>query len=252
MTGLNDLEYNEKLKRVLSWPLPAPCENQADYDRCYERRDMLANFSYSSDKRAEAKRSEIDVLLGAYEKALVLYNRRFLLKDGIARLIAKYMAWTKYFTAIDSKVAFKEAKDHDVLRKTVDENGVICLYVVGLNFDVGDNTFTVDRRGRQHRQRNKTIGRQAIYVSNKYPFENDELKQFVADIPTLDPTFKEAVVGSGKNAIPGIAMPGKDRTTLYEYFMNSPHAQRPDFTPRDPWEAYMRPVAEVVNGELFS
>ena len=143
-------------------------ENESDYEIAYIIKGYLCTASCYTFNNNHSENDRVWELENVYGKAMAKYNKRFLFKNPEAILIANYLLSSKYYVNIDNFEVISIAKKLNILRKS---NGY--LYVVGLSKKVGDNVFTVDCKGRGHRQYQNTIGRQA------FPFSNQRYEEFI-------------------------------------------------------------------------
>lgn len=192
------------IARLDEFEAPFPIKNEADYTKADAVRRMLSglacytfNTKHTEDKRVWA----LESLWGA---AVAKYNRRLLLRNKDAKLVARYLLWTYRFPHIDPRAAFILARRHGVLRVASRRDGTQpTLCVVGLERAVGDNVFTMDRFGRHHRRYGKTIGRQALTVVRPLPWEGADAEAFLESIPELDPSYHVTNIGDFKHAARG-------------------------------------------------
>ena len=73
---------------------------------------------------------------------------------------ARYVIWSYIFRDVDHAKVLDHLKGSGLLRRDADGR----VLVLGLSAKVGDNLFSVDRRGREHRRYVDTLGRQGFYV----------------------------------------------------------------------------------------
>ena len=161
---------NEILANLRVFENDFKIENESDYEIAYVIKGYLCTASCYTFNNNHIENDRVWALEYVYGKAMAKYNKRFLLKDPDAVLIANYLLSSKYYINIDNIAIISIAKKHNILRKS---NGY--LYVVGLNKKIGDNLFTVDCKGREHRQYRNTIGRQA------FPFAMQRYEELIND-----------------------------------------------------------------------
>jgi len=173
--------------------------NEERYERglaCKSAITSLWCYKFNND----IKNAELDKKVSLYDagwgKALAAYNRKFLIKDKSVKSLANYLVWRYARKDLDTVKVLKAAIKYGILRKN--EQG--SFFVVGLIKKVGDNMFSTDRRGRDHRQYVDTIGRQAFRVNNYHKEVFANHKTLIAEIPMLHHLDNETYIGSGKGA----------------------------------------------------
>lgn len=245
-----------ELARLEDYENPAAPECEAQYletDRIRRLLSSLACFaSYGTSECAHAMRLERE-----YCELVSRYNTRLELPAGDDRALARYLLWPKIFVGIPAAVAFLEARDRGLLRKCVNpyEPCGYALFVVGLRCKVGDNSTRTDRKGREHRQFCRTIGRQAISVLGPMPYEGNELRDFMSTIPDLPETYFTARVGKCKGDIRPIGFSQKEQRRVFDLLRASAHRERPRILPEPapapPAPPRLAPAPLPVNGDLF-
>lgn len=194
------------LARIDEFQTPFPVTTEAEYRKADTVRRMLSSLACYTFNTQHPLNDRVWALETAWAAPLVKFNRRLLIKDPAARLVARYLLWAYVFPGVDPRAVFVLARQHGVLRKRVRTDGrppLLC--VVGLDRAVGDNVFTVDRRGREHRRYGRTIGRQAFPVCRPFPWSGDDAEVFLSSIPDLDETYHVTDIGDFKHAARGSA-----------------------------------------------
>lgn len=194
------------LARLDEFETPFPVTTEAEYRKADAVRRMLSGLSCYTFNTRHPLNDRVWALESTWAATLVKFNRRLLIKDPDARLVARYLLWSFVFRGPDPRAAFVLARQHGLLRKCsrTDGRGPL-LCVIGLDRAVGDNVFTVDRRGREHRRYGRTIGRQAFPVCRTLPWSDDDAEIFLATIPELDDSYRVTHIGDHKHAARGSA-----------------------------------------------
>lgn len=86
------------------------------------------------------------------QKRLISYTKRQLINDPKLSLLCRYALSDTYFTGCDHAKLMSIIHSAGHLMKATTKNGQVRFYIRGLKAKVGDNTFSIDRRGRDHRQ----------------------------------------------------------------------------------------------------
>jgi|GEM_PF-4195964 len=192
------------ISRLGEFETPFPLENEADYARADAVRRMLSSLACYTFNTQHSENKRVWAMERVWANAVGTYNRRLLIRDKNAKLVARYLLWTYRFADIDPRAAFILARRHGVLRAVPHQDGrppAVC--VVGLDRAVGDNVFTVDRFGRHHRRSGRTIGRQALSVLRPLPWSGSDAEAFLSSLPELDPSYHVTEIGDHKHAARG-------------------------------------------------
>lgn len=223
------------LKHLADWRDPPAIETEAEYTLAILRRRAASRALHpvAHPSGLAPDEATLYATIRAIEQRLIAYNAHHELPVGPARLIARYMIYGRTFNQLDSRIAWMEALDAGILRKAEipGEPGAYSYFVIGLRYKVGDNTFTTDKRGRDHRQFVETLGRQAIFVEKSFPFSGDSAVEFASRIPDLSEHWHPTEIANAKGGIRPIAITSADLQSIYNLLSASRHADKPDFTP---------------------
>lgn len=245
LTALLDDEGNAAsefaLRHLGEWD-PAPAIETEDELRLALLRRRAASRAHSS---AGSNADQTLRLAHDYWLRIADYSAARELPAGPSRLVARYMIYSKAFVRHDARIAWMEALDAGILRKRerVDQPGEFAYFIVGLNYKVGDNTFTQDSRGREHREYVDTFGLQAIAVERPFPFNPQEAAEFAKRTPDLSEDRFLTEVGSGKGSIRPIAISKTDLNAISKMLDTSRHNERPVFDPILPTGVRVEPPA---------
>lgn len=194
LTLLQGTEHHAMYAAMLSdldrFETPMAIKTEEDYARAYSVKSALCSLSCHTVNNNLPQNDRVWLLESVWGKALKKYNDRHLLKDSDDVFVANYLLAKRYYTAIDRNALLALAKMRGFLRQI---NG--SLVVVGLSKKVGDNTFTIDRHGRHHRNFIRTIGRQYFRLSMQDVILDES---FFNDIPHVEDNFRETYLGDGK------------------------------------------------------
>ena len=223
LAGTTPDDYVQRNEEILTclekFEFPNSIKTEESYRQAQAIKSLLSGlFCYA----ANTNNPEFERVADAenrWGRMMAQYNRRCLIKDPKTRSLARYLLWNSYFLTVNLRVALEEAKRQGILRRGRDDQGQPqnTLLVVGLEMKVGDNVFTVDRRGREHRQYVKTIGRQAFSVSQKYREVVDET--FMDSIPVVDETYRHTSIGDHKHGARPISLRYSERDSILQRFV---------------------------------
>lgn len=219
-----------ELDNVVVPPLPT---DEAGYRRLTRGRTALSSlycFAFNRDHPAWRRVSELE---GVFAQLQARYNRRFLVTDPGARMVARAHLWRYYLTDPDPRAIWVLARDLGVLAARRDtRTGLLAPRIIGVQRTTGDNTFTVDARGRQRRRYLTTIGRQAFYSERTLPVPVEQAQAFLATVPELDDLWSDVGVGDHKYGATGSRMTWTDRRLLHDALVGVPDASLEAALPR--------------------
>lgn len=153
-------------------------QTEDDYVLANSIKGLLCSLSCTTFNTKHPDNDQVWRIESIYGSLMVGYNKKNLLKNRSDILVANYLIGKTTYVGINFNHVLNYAKERNFIRQS---NGR--LYVIGLLKKVGDNVFSIDRRGRQHRQYVDTIGRQYFAVpSCRY----NPTKEFFDGIPMLD------------------------------------------------------------------
>ncbi|EHU6487751.1 hypothetical protein BWH99_RS10660 [Vibrio parahaemolyticus] len=218
-----DASYREEIEDALNVPTKPKVTTEDEYVAAMGIKRLLCRIEVYMGNISHPLHSIFSDLENTYSKALSRYNNSLLVKNKDDRRLIKYLAWTKYFTSsVDHEQMLIEAAQKGLLKKrlTVSDDGKthVSLFVWGLKFKVGNNVFSVDRLGREHRTYLETIGRQCIPTCvpsecfNRFVQNNPKLIEQIADVTENDYVTD---VGDGKYKIRSIPFSVADQNDIY-------------------------------------
>lgn len=147
-------------------------------------------------------------------RLLLRYNNKFLIKDSFVKTVARYLLWKYEFTNLDRQKIISYLNNKGFVRKTI-SGDKIYLYIVGLHYMVGNNLFTCDSKGRDHRTYVTTCAKQAFPLTHNIDDTSNEL---IKSIPALEDSYHLHYMGSGKGMARSIAFKSKEYSLINDYF----------------------------------
>lgn len=209
--------YQEALARLDEVVVPALPEDDAGYRRLTAGRQALSSlygFAFNREHPAFARVAALEREFAALQ---VRYNRRFLVTDPDASLVARAHLWGYTFSRIDSRAIWVLARDLGVLGAVRHvETGELLPRIIGLERAVGDNTFTTDANGRDRRRYVRTIGRQAFCSERRLHAPAEQVQAFLAGVPLLDDLWCETIVGDFKGGAAASRLKQRDKVRLFD------------------------------------
>lgn len=212
----------DTIDRAVVPPLPA---DEDGYRRLTAGRDALASLYCYAFNREHPAFDKVSALEAEFAALQARYNRRFLVTDPDATLIARAHLWAYAFIGIDPRAVWVLARDRGVLaaKRHVD-TGQLVPRIIGLQRAVGDNSFTTDSRGRDRRRYLRTIGRQAFHSERALPGTPEQGQAFLATVPLLDDLWRDTEVGDHKYGATGSRLGPGDRLRLHQALSAVPEA----------------------------
>ncbi len=210
----NRIKALEKIDDIEKIVNNAKINTMEDYDRYSHIKSVLSSlFCFTANN----KKQEFDRVCNIESKIgdkLVKFVKKQTVKDRKVRALIRYVLWNKYYMNQDMESIYDELIKNDVLRKK--GSGI---YVIGLHYKVGDNTFTVDAMGRQHRNYVGWTALQAISVvsSTLTDFITENNKW--SEIPELEDRYSTVTVCDGKYCIRPIRLKYEERDIIRQKYV---------------------------------
>lgn len=198
---------------------PAPIKDEAQYAKYRKLSSGLCSLEVATFNRKHPLNDQVRRLEGAYNKRLAQWMKKTrLIKDPFVKLLGKYLVMSKYFPTYD-EARFLEPVADELLAKGWLFRSDDRVVVAGFEYKLGDNVFSVDRMGREHRQ----------YVSSAAPLalpldysKSEKLASWIAshEIPALPEEYKVAFVGDGKFCVRSPRFSQEDQGTMIRFFQS--------------------------------
>ena len=165
----------------------------------------------------QSKRDGVDVLNKKRDmlvSTLSRFSKSCQIKDHATRAAARYLLWGKYYAVINRNDVLRYLKKQGALR--VQRTGEHTeLYIIGLHGKVGNNVFSIDRRGREHRLYNETCSTMAFPCGyGDMPDKAD----FLDGIPVLETYRTTYTIADAKGCVRPIRLTRKERETILQLF----------------------------------
>jgi hypothetical protein len=166
-----------------------PIKSERDY-KTAKAVNGYANSIYYNTPTGMLDEPSKEVLLNVIqriERRLMGYINRTLIKDSKTSLLCRYALSDRYFSDENQAALLQYLHARGVLLKQVNDDGKVGFYIRGLKSKVGDNTFSVDRLGREHRRYLEVTAPQLYPVQcrNNTPYTLDS-HDFISEVPTFD------------------------------------------------------------------
>lgn len=204
------LEQIDEIEHVVD---NATIKTMEDYDRYCNIKSILSSlFCFTANNQMPIfdRICDIESKIG---KKLVKFVKSQTIKDREIRTVARYVLWGAYYRSQNIEAIYDVLFENDLLRK----QGA-SIFVRGLHYKVGDNTFTVDRMGRQHRNYVEWTALQAIFTVNNtlrdFILDNNKLEE----IPQLEDRYSSISVCDGKYCIRPIRLKYEERKLIMEKY----------------------------------
>ncbi|MBT42577.1 MAG: hypothetical protein CMF12_08640 [Idiomarina sp.] len=137
----------------------------------------------------DAYKDKVQRLLEAIQKRLINYTKRQLIKDPETSLICRYLVASLYYPGCNQGKLLSIVNERGYLLKETHDNGGVSFFIRGLAAKVGDNTFSIDRRGREHRQYLTVTVPQAFPVYTNGETYTMSSHDFIKSVPELDSAY---------------------------------------------------------------
>lgn len=184
-----------------------------EYDKAMNLKKVIGSlFCYCFNNKKDLY-NEVGNTEDIVGRKLFNFVKRKVSKNPDVKAVCRYLLSMRYYPSQNEEKIFNFLLEHDVLRREKDRDTIL---VVGLHGKVGDNVFTMDNRGRHHRQYVESCALQAIYISNsrfrKYAEEHIDL------IPILDDRYTTVSARDGKHCIRPVRLRRREINFVYDEF----------------------------------
>jgi len=207
----SDREYALKqLEKLEEASIRLRVETPEDYNRGMQLKGVLSSlycYAFNTKNKSFDKVAEIETRVGM---KLAAYAKKQTVKGDI-NLFARYMTWGKWYTGDDElrKYMLRVLAKHGILFR-----GEKHLFVGGLHRKVGDNVFTVDRMGRQHRTYRGSCALQAFPTSRRD--DVDLASKAGLNPPMMPDYFEPTYTGDWKGCARSFALSHDDRAKILD------------------------------------
>lgn len=189
------------LSNLAALERPQKIANEAEYAIARAVKTALCSVSCTTSNTSHPDDARVWAIESAWGKVLHAFNARALIQDSDTRLLANYLLWNRRLMSVSDRSLMELAAERGILRQREGK-----VYVVGLYKKVGNNVFTVDSNGREHRQFMNSIGRQAFSI--RWDCYQDAAKDLHPQIPPLPEDYEITGCYDGKY---GARTPGLTR-----------------------------------------
>lgn len=182
---------------------PSPIKDEVTYNQYRILSGILCSLSCTTSNRSLPENDQVWSLEAQHNRRLYAWVKKTrLINDPLTKAVCKLLSWNKLFAVYATSSHWAKLADHALANGALfkDEDGD--LVVAGFNYKVGDNIFTVDDRGREHRQYVSTASPQALCLGRKpsnmlanMGWENGKT------IPELPEEYRVTYQGDGKGRI---------------------------------------------------
>jgi hypothetical protein len=205
----NNVHFNTAMDEGLnnlSEIKPFPVNDITDY---LNLRDMQTALEYlhvyaANKKMGDEERASLQTLK-AIHALFTKHSTRLRIKDKDTKSAAKYLVWKNLYTSLNNSRVIEYVADKGFIKKSLNSEGIQQLYVTGLHSKICDNSFTVDSRGREHRQYMTSNANFAIGIASDMPCS------FLNDIEELSEFYTTSGFGQRKGLLRPIGMRSIDK-----------------------------------------
>lgn len=161
--------------------------------------------------------SKAQELMTRVQRRLIGYTNRQIIRDPKLSLLCRYALSDTYFTQCDHARLMSIINDAGYLMKRVTQEGAVRFYIRGLKAKVGDNTFSIDRRGRDHRQYLNVTVEQAFPVYPSRTAYTLDSHPFIKSVPDFDTDkYYLTAFGDGKGLARHFPVKWQEAQTLLQ------------------------------------
>ena len=168
-----------------------PIKSAAEEKQAKALQSYLTSAYYTAWSRqlGNGYKDRLQSLLEPLQKRLISYTKRQLIKDPEISLMCRYLVASSYYPGCNQGKLLSLVNDRGYLLKKTHDNGAVSFFIRGLAAKVGDNTFSIDRRGREHRQYLTVTVPQAFPVYTNGETYTMSSHDFIKSVPELDSAY---------------------------------------------------------------
>jgi len=184
-----------------------------DYNKGMKIKGVISSlycYAFNHNNNIWKKVGVVEDIIG---KKIFNFAKRHKIKDSKVKTVCRYILWKRYYYKQNLEKIYQFLLKNDVLR----QNGC-SFYIIGLHGKVGNNVFTVDDRGREHRTYVESCAFQAMYINSSTFIEY--LNNRKEEIPRLEDRYSGVIVQDGKHCIRPIRLKYKEKQFIREEFCN--------------------------------
>lgn len=182
---------------------PAAIKDEATYQQYLGMSETLCGLSCTTSNLSLPENDQVWSLEAQYNQRLFAWMKKTrLIKDPLTKAVCKLLSWNKVFTMYATSGHWAKLADHALANGALFKDDDGDLVVGGFNYKVGDNVFSVDARGREHRQYVNSASPQAFRLGHSPSKLLDAMGW--ADnkiIPDLPNEYRVTYQGDGKGCV---------------------------------------------------
>lgn len=199
---------------------PAPIKDEETYRKYRGLSSTLCSLSCTTSNRSLPENDQVWSLEAQYNRRMFTWMKKTrLIKDPLTRAVCKLLSWNKMFPLYATSKHWAKLAEHALANGWLfkDEDGD--LLVAGFNYKVGDNVFSVDNRGRDHRQYLKSASPQAFRLG-------PTPQKLLADmgwasnkiVPNLPEEYRITYQGDGKGCVKNHRVSKAEERLIHAFF----------------------------------
>lgn len=182
---------------------PAPIKDEETYRKYRGLSSTLCSLSCTTSNRSLPENDQVWSLEAQYNRRMHTWMKKTrLIQDPLTKVVCKLLSWNKIIVMYATSGHWAKLADHALANGALfkDEDGD--LVVAGFNYKIGDNVFSVDDRGREHRQYLNSASPQAFRLGGSPRKLLDDMG-WARDkiIPDLPEEYRVTYQGDGKGCV---------------------------------------------------
>lgn len=191
----------QELKTVLdSLESPAPIKDEAQYETYRKLSSHLCSLEVMTFNQKHPLNDQVHRLEVSYNQQLYRWMiRTRLINEPRIKTLGKYLVMSRYFPRYNESIHLESVAQTLLNEKRLFQSKDR-LVVAGFNYKLGDNTFSIDRQGREHRQYVRSAAPLALPVdfSKSKLLEDWRKEKMILGLPE---EYRVAYVGSAKGCV---------------------------------------------------
>jgi hypothetical protein len=213
----NDSSINAAMKAGLSnlsEIKPFPVNDITDYLNLRDMQSALECLNiYAARNQLGNEERAVSQILKEIHVLFTKHSSTLRIKDKDTKSAAKYLVWKNYYTSLDNGRVIEFVAEKGFIKKALNADGHQQLYVTGLHSKVCDNSFSVDAKGREHRQYMTSNANFAIGIASNMP------SSFISEIEELPEFYTTSSIGQRKGLLRPLGMTYNDKQFITTTFL---------------------------------
>lgn len=192
---------SQKLQEALdALANPVTIKSEEQYAQYLELSSKLSSLDCLTFNIGHPMNKQVYALEIAYNRRIHTWVRKTrVITDKTHKALAKYLTFSRYYPDLQSRQPLESIADKLLQAGWLYKHNE-ALVVAGFNLKLGNNVFTVDRLGREHRKFIVSASPMALPVSHEKARLLESWKR-LDEVPELPDDYRVIYIGDGKGGV---------------------------------------------------